>query len=93
MIIEIDNKLTSKIEEYCHINGIEDINNFALNCLKEGFNITMFGVSPIDNKKRETNGIIAQNTIETESIEETKTEVKPKKSPSKSRKIKIIEKK
>lgn len=93
MIIEIDNKLTSKIEEYCHINGIEDINNFALNCLKEGFNITMFGVSPIDNKKRETNGIIAQNTIETEPIEETKTEVKPKKSPSKSRKIKIIEKK
>lgn len=93
MIIEIDNKLTSKIEEYCHINGIEDINNFALNCLKEGFNITMFGVSPIDNKKRETNGIIAQNTIETEPIEETKTEVKPKKSPSNSRKIKIIEKK
>ena len=93
MIIEIDNKLTSKIEEYCHINGIEDINNFALNCLKEGFNITMFGVSPIDNKKRETNGIIAQNTIETEPIEETKTEVKPKKSPGKSRKIKIIEKK
>lgn len=93
MNIEIDNKLTSKIEEYCHINGIEDINNFALNCLKEGFNITMFGVSPIDNKKRETNGIIAQNTIETEPIEETKTEVKAKKSPSKSRKIKIIEKK
>ena len=93
MNIEIDNKLTSKIEEYCHISGIEDINNFALNCLKEGFNITMFGVSPIDNKKRETNGIIAQNTIETEPIEETKTEVKPKKSPSKSRKIKIIEKK
>ena len=93
MNIEIDNKLTSKIEEYCHINGIEDINNFALNCLKEGFNITMFGVSPIDNKKRETNGIIAQNTIETEPIEEAKTEVKPKKSPSKSRKIKIIEKK
>lgn len=93
MNIEIDNKLTSKIEEYCHINGIENINNFALNCLKEGFNITMFGVSPIDNKKRETNGIIAQNTIETEPIEETKTEVKPKKSPSKSRKIKIIEKK
>lgn len=93
MNIEIDNKLTSKIEEYCHVNGIEDINNFALNCLKEGFNITMFGVSPIDNKKRETNGIIAQNTIETEPIEETKTEVKPKKSPSKSRKIKIIEKK
>ena len=93
MNIEIDNKLTSKIEEYCHINGIEDINNFALNCLKERFNITMFGVSPIDNKKRETNGIIAQNTIETEPIEETKTEVKAKKSPSKSRKIKIIEKK
>ena len=93
MNIEIDNKLTSKIEEYCHINGIEDINNFALNCLKEGFNITMFGVSPIDNKKRETNGVIAQNTIEIEQIEETKTEVKPKKSPSKSRKIKIIEKK
>ena len=93
MNIEIDNKLTSKIEEYCHINGIEDIHNFALSCLKEGFNITMFGVSPMDNKKRETDGVITQNIIDTEPTEETKTEVKPKKSPSKPRKIKIIEKK
>ena len=42
MNIEIDNKLTSKIIGYCEINGIEDVNAFVINCLREGLNITMF---------------------------------------------------
>ena len=93
MNIEIDNKLTLKIMGYCEINGIEDVNAFVINCLREGLNITMFGTSPIDNKKREDNGIVSTEVIETETTNETKQEVKPKKSPSKARKIKIIEKK
>ena len=37
--------------------------------------------------------MVSTEVIETESTNETKQEVKPKKSPSKARKIKIIEKK
>ena len=49
--------LCKAIEEYCKINGIEDINAFANRCATQGFNIVKFGLSPKDNIERENKGI------------------------------------
>ena len=49
--------LCKAIQEYCEINGIEDINNFANRCATQGFNIVKYGLSPPDNIQRENNGI------------------------------------
>lgn len=49
--------LCKAIQEYCELNGIEDINNFANRCATQGFNIVKYGLSPADNIKRENNGI------------------------------------
>ena len=49
--------LCRAIQEYCKLNGIDDINNFANRCATQGFNIVKYGLSPGDNIKRENNGI------------------------------------
>ena len=49
--------LCRAIEEYCKLNGIEDINAFANRCATQGFNIVKFGLSPKDNVERENKGI------------------------------------
>ncbi len=49
--------LCRAIEEYCKMNGIEDINAFANRCATQGFNIVKFGLSPKDNIERENKGI------------------------------------
>ena len=49
--------LCKAIQEYCELNGIDDINNFANRCATQGFNIVKYGLSPADNIKRENNGI------------------------------------
>ena len=49
--------LCRAIQEYCELNGIDDINNFANRCATQGFNIVKYGLSPADNIKRENNGI------------------------------------
>jgi hypothetical protein len=49
--------LCRAIQEYCELNGIDDINNFANRCATQGFNIVKYGLSPGDNIKRENNGI------------------------------------
>ena len=49
--------LCKAIQEYCELNGIDDINNFANRCAAQGFNIVKYGLSPADNIKRENNGI------------------------------------
>ena len=51
--IELPYKLSMGITEYCKLNGIDDVNGFALSCLINGFNIDMFGSSPADNIDRE----------------------------------------
>ena len=49
--------LCKAIKEYCDLNDIEDINNFANRCATQGFNIVKYGISPADNINRENNGI------------------------------------
>lgn len=49
--------LCKAIQEYCELNGIDDINNFANRCATQGFNIVKYGLSPADNINRENNGI------------------------------------
>lgn len=49
--------LCKAIDEYCKLNGIDDVNAFANRCATQGFNIVKFGLSPKDNIERENNGI------------------------------------
>ena len=46
-------KLGMDITEYCEMNNIEDVGEFALSCLFNGLNIEKYGSSPSDNIKRE----------------------------------------
>ena len=45
----------SEIEAYCRLNQIDDVEGFKEECLRQGFNIIKYGVSPQDNFKRENN--------------------------------------
>lgn len=80
MRINIDGKLEKDIMAYCEANGITDVRPFALRCLVNGFNVLKYGTSPIDNKKRESEGIT--------DYEEPKAEKVPQKVARK--KIKIV---
>ena len=53
----LDKTLEKQIKEYCEMNGINDINGFIVRCLKQGFNIIRYGVSPMDNIVRQNKGI------------------------------------
>lgn len=53
----VNQTLEKQIRQYCELNEIDDINAFANRCLSQGFNIIKFGTSPMDNIKREINGI------------------------------------
>lgn len=84
----IDKKIKELIIQYCKINDIEDINSFMNNCLIQGFNIVKYGNSPIDNLKREKEGIKEINNI----ISGNTTEKQEEKNTL-TRKIKVIKKK
>lgn len=53
----INPTLDKAIRSYCEENGIDDVNAFANRCTMQGFNIVKYGTSPMDNVKRENNGI------------------------------------
>jgi len=55
--LSFNKTLEKTINEYCKVNGIEDINAFANRCALHGLNIVKFGTSPADNIERENNGI------------------------------------
>ena len=55
--IYIKDKLVKEIKEYCKLNEIEDVDEFANECTINGFTIIKFGTSPLDNINRENNGI------------------------------------
>lgn len=55
--IYIKDKLVKEIKEYCKLNEIEDVDEFANKCTINGFTIIKFGTSPLDNINRENNGI------------------------------------
>ena len=46
-------KLGMGITEYCEMHNIENVGEFALSCLFNGFNIEKYGLNPSDNIKRE----------------------------------------
>ena len=47
--------LKKEIEAYCRLNKIDDVESFREECLKQGFNIIKYGISPQDNFKKENN--------------------------------------
>jgi hypothetical protein len=99
MSIEIPKNLEKEIKDFAKLNDVQDIDDFVIECLRDGFNIAKYGYSPIDNFKKENkpfkNEEYVEEKIESkrkiERIEETpierterQEEVKPKK------KIRII---
>ena len=53
----IDRMLEKQIKEYCEMNDISDVEGFINRCLKQGFNIIRYGLSPMDNIERQNKGI------------------------------------
>lgn len=53
MLITIPRTLETDIMNFVKINNIEDINNFLVVCLRDGFSIAKYGVSPKDNFNKE----------------------------------------
>ena len=47
--------LKKEIEAYCRLNKIDDVESFREECLRQGFNIIKYGISPQDNFKKENN--------------------------------------
>ena len=47
--------IKKEIETFCRLNKIDDIESFREKCLKQGFNIIKYGISPQDNFKKENN--------------------------------------
>lgn len=65
------------MSEYCKENGITDVSAFANRCASNGFMTILYGNSPTDNMKRESNGVVDFTNEETYPTEEPKDE-KPK---------------
>ena len=89
--------LKKEIEAYCRLNKIDDVESFREECLRQGFNIIKYGISPQDNFKKENNiGSIVKDDVreekgdKSEHVNDTSNNEnieKPKK-----KKIKIIKK-
>lgn len=47
--------LKKEIETFCRLNKIDDVESFREECLRQGFNIIKYGISPQDNFKKENN--------------------------------------
>ena len=100
MIIEISRALESDIMNFVRVNEVKDINGFLASCLRDGFNIAKYGVSPQDNFKSENKPLKIENYENTEESnskgvekEKGKRKGRPKKQPSTSEEgIKPIEK-
>ena len=59
-----EDKLEKDINEFCELNGIDNIQEFKYSCLLNGFNIERYGMSPIDNINREKTNIAKQGSTE-----------------------------
>ena len=47
--------IKKEIETFCRLNKIDDVESFREECLRQGFNIIKYGISPQDNFKKENN--------------------------------------
>ena len=62
--MKIPKKIKTEIEEYCKINGIEDIETFILENIKVGFNIEKYGNAPFVQE------IVVEKEVPVETIKE-----------------------
>ena len=69
MSIEIPKKLEKEIKDFAKLNEVQDIDNFIIECLRDGFNIAKYGYSPIDNFKKENKPFKNEDYVE-EKIEQ-----------------------
>ena len=53
MNLTIPKSLELDIMNFVRVNEIEDVNNFLVNCLRDGYNIMKYGTSPQENFKNE----------------------------------------
>lgn len=67
--------LKKEIEAYCRLNKIDDVESFREECLRQGFNIIKYGISPQDNFKKENNINTKVNDVSNGDVQE----VSPKK--------------
>lgn len=67
--------LKKEIEAYCKLNKIDDVESFKEECLRQGFNIIKYGISPQDNFKKENNINTKVNDVSNGDVQE----VSPKK--------------
>lgn len=79
MRITIEGRTLSQLQDYCKLNGIDDLRGFALRCLTQGLSIAMHGLSPMDNVQREINGIVDLPEVPKEPIEVAETKPEPTK--------------
>ena len=49
----LDEVLIKQIEEFCRLNHIQDVDKVINRCLRDGFNILKYGLTPNDNKRIE----------------------------------------
>lgn len=47
--------IKKEIETFCRLNKIDNVESFREECLRQGFNIIKYGISPQDNFKKENN--------------------------------------
>ena len=79
MRITIEGRTLLQLQDYCKLNGIEDVRGFALRCLTQGLSIAMHGLSPMDNVQREIKGIVDLPEVPKEPIEVAETKPEPPK--------------
>ena len=62
--------LKKEIEAYCRLNKIDDVESFREECLRQGFNIIKYGISPQDNFKKENNINTKVNDVSNGDVQE-----------------------
>lgn len=89
----MNQQLIDEIKKYCLFNNIEDVDGQIDACLRKGFDILKYGLSPIDNYKREKQDTIQPVDKTTNTIEEKQENGVKEETPQKvRRKIRIIKK-
>ena len=89
----MNQQLIDEIKKYCLFNNIEDVDGQIDACLRKGFDILKYGLSPIDNYKREKQDTKQPVDKTTNTIEEKQENGVKEETPQKvRRKIRIIKK-
>lgn len=87
MLITIPKSLETDIMNFTKINNIENINEFLVKCLRDGYNIVKYGTSPKDNFNNENKPLKDYESTEESNIEglektKKKSSGRPKKQSS-----------